>query len=344
MNNQIVCRTIGACVLTVTVACQPDGTAPTDTSVRSRVGSVSPQLVHERNGYDWVGKLHNEIVRRAVYELRQPGTKLRDLCPRLRGWIEQSPEFTRILPDSGRSVNRVALSKLFSASPVCTRLGKVGTTASMGRLVSGFWTSAAVEDISAEAYGLIDDVSAALSGASDPNDLASSLSPILSEASVLGGNDAIAVESAASVAQGSYEEWYNGGLANMVAPIQNDWEACLEGNAENETLELDGVTYICFGSSWHVTTDSRNRTRLLQLHLASFTPIALQGCALNHKGVAEDDLLASTVALYAVIQSGEFFLNPLVAVTQVATIAAGVSIVSAVAATIDYVKCFFGIS
>jgi len=100
----------------------------------------------------------------------------------------------------------------------------------------------------------VSDVEAAISAATDANDLASRLSPIYDATATMNEQDAAEVQALVSVAQSSYEYWADGGaLMSDASSLETTYEGCPLGTLEGYYTEQDwdGVTWICTGAEWH---------------------------------------------------------------------------------------------
>lgn len=327
------------------IACA-DGGSPTRTVTEASpprnltASTVSPAELHARNPFDWAGRVHNLFVRAALVEFRKPGTRIIDLCSRMQSWVEESSELHALLPTAATGSQRDHLRAALRQSALCVRRPRIGNASlPAGDLPPAV---AALDELSSAAEALIADVETALAGATSPSNLASSLSPILSAASSL-GTEASAVELAAAVAQSSYEEWYGGTALHAIAdPMEADMEQCTAGQWEEQTYVLGDITYICRNSEWLQAKWHPGSTGPFRMWKASYSSAALS-CSMNWSGVAFDDYWSGLVALYAAVQSGAFFANPPLAAEGIALISASTSALSAMNATVNYLKCVFNI-
>jgi hypothetical protein len=197
------------------------------------------------------------------------------------------------------------------------------------------------DTLTTAAAGYIDDVVSAVESASNPTQLSSTLSGIVSAASSL--PDADAVESAASVGQSSFEDWYYGGLNTMSDPIEEDMDDCLAGQYENQSYELDDITYICMNNSWHQARSSGLEQRPLQLYKVAFST-RVASCSLDWQSVAVADGIAAMTSILAQVSSGYWFFAPQAAAAEVAVFSAGVSAAVGWDRVVDYIRCTFNLS
>ncbi len=299
--------------------------------------TYSPTALHDRNPMDWVGRLHNAISRRVVQEISKPGTTPSHVCSRLAAWFDDSTDLAKV---SSRlsSIGSAPLKAAWARTAWC----QVGL--SISRHVSYYRptsisSSVALDTLSTaldSAFSLVD---AALGEATDPNDLASRLSPILDGASSL-GEDSTALQGQVAIAQSSYEEWYAGTeIEVFVAPIQADMEPCLEGQLEHQNYELDGVTYTCLNGEWLAARFRNPPMRPGRMKFVSYGASAF--CGINWESVAWADAGAGVTGITVMWYTGQLG-NP-AAWTALGVTVAGVSSVSSVIEGYNFLKCLFAL-
>jgi hypothetical protein len=179
--------------------------------------------LHEHNPFDWVGALHNRLVREAPAAIMgQLGAV--NGCERATNAIASRPEISAM---TGTKAVRPLVRLGLSLSRLCGRgmsEGQVRRLLRAGTGLNGFVDLPPVAkretvvsfaanrkphpmDVTSAADPYFDAIDAAVGGAADADSYATALAPILATAqSQLSGDDLDAVESVVSVAQSSFEQ------------------------------------------------------------------------------------------------------------------------------------------
>lgn len=277
-------------------------TAPTS-QVGVTVVRYSPEELHQRNPADWVGRAHNLLLALTAEELKKPGVRLKDLCRRLHARISEPNAFKgadREFPVDWRS----RLPQTLQNSAFCKRR-------SVFREASSTTALSIMTDFSPAAYALMSDVETAVDNSDTPTELASALSPILDDSYALDAQDEEGVQAVISVAQSSFEYWYEDNYAAIVGAYQEadeELSECMNGNMENQQVEAGGSTYQCEDEEWRLVR-WENRLNRPQLRLVAYVPpgAALMSCpssADNHRVVKIADTAGGMVGAVMGIGGG----------------------------------------
>ena len=247
------------------IACRESGapSAVPRSSVHVPASSVaplpySPSELHAANPKDWVGRAHNMLLAMAIEEWKKPGVRFVDLCSVLLARLEEPGAFQG--EDLGFPAGwREGLPEAFRQSVLCRRRSTFhNTSASGGELI------AMVEDFSSAAYDLFDDIQAAVDESSTPSEVASALSPILNASYALDDTDEAGVQAVLSVAQSSFEYWYESNYAAITAvnhETATDFlDGCSNGSMENEQYEAEGQMFQCQDQQWRMILSRSQRS------------------------------------------------------------------------------------
>lgn len=172
--------------------------------------------IHDSNRNDWVGVAHNRMMQGFLVELNKPGKVRGSLCD--------------FVADFASQPNRVPIERRFKILPKHRDIVRGSVAQSWlcrpkARLTGGM--APMVVPQGGEASELFRQIDVAVDAATSSYDLANRLHPILNAGAQLGGDEAVAVETAVSVAQNSYEYWE----ANFDAFAQtfaNEYGSCAQ--------------------------------------------------------------------------------------------------------------------
>lgn len=131
-----------------------------------------------------------------------------------------------------------------------------------------------------EAMAAID---AAITAATDEEDLADRLGPVYDATHSMGGADSIGVQEAIAVAMDSWVFWHDENeLGPIVTAVENEYNDCLLGLMEGEIRESNGTQYQCQGSEWRaIANGSWQSSGGTSFTLAAYTPVAPLTAALE---------------------------------------------------------------
>lgn len=254
---------------TFAIACQNTGTEPRAgapaTSAFQAVqptneSRYTPAEFHARNPVDWVGRAHNQMLDAIIAEVRKPNVRFRDICGFMDGWIANPAnlaEHASKMPANWRNMMR----DMNRQSRWCERPSLYRRVAAASLLQTQYDTTA--WDLSDTADALIEAMYDAVEAIADPTQLASELSPILDASFDLPSYDSAMVQSALAVTQSSAEYWYNNNYQQMALVAEEAseelFEACAQGNAENEYYTEFGLSYQCVDQEWRAVAWRGNR-------------------------------------------------------------------------------------
>lgn len=327
---------IGATVssLALIVACRDNATSPNASERASPAVSAtsterySPEQLHAINRMDWVGRGHNDLVRALAGEMKK-GKSFRELCNRLTLWLDAG-KLEAAVPQASASARSEA-KRVLLASPLCKpREARAFRSVSRPGLTE--------DPLSSAATALLADIESETGAASGPTDLASRLSPIVSSASSLGDEEDV-VLTAVSIAQNSYELWWDTTeLAAMAAPYEADMDPCLVGQMENQQYEFDGDMYQCQGSEWLLIHDRRRQTTKPTFTLVAAVTVNC-GPWFDGSAVTDADLGAGVAGLAAVWMSGAWAANPPAAAGGVVAASGMASTLSGIGRVWSFLRC-----
>jgi hypothetical protein len=245
------------------VSCRDTGTAPPDGAQHAR-GPTSPpaasagrgtasthspsdgasltaarEQLHRNNPMNWVGIAHNRALDDLLKELRKPGVLSRDVCQYLLEFVSSD---ARVPVDraglrraAGATARREVGRKALRATALCSQRFDRRASALPARVsLAAYYSprppfgSASLQSgsPSAAAYGLLEQILAAIDAAVDSYDLAWRLHPVLNAASQLDAIERATIEATVSVAQSSYEYW-EAQLPTYVQAVSSEYDPCL---------------------------------------------------------------------------------------------------------------------
>jgi hypothetical protein len=225
------------------------------------------------------------MMKAIIQEWQKPGVRYRDLCSRMMDWIDQPGSLGEL---NGRLPAdwRVQLKRDWPSSNLCQRRrGNSLVSYGGGATLWGVDPT----DFGDSAYVLINAIQTETEAALTPSGLASALSPILDASFELPSIDSAGVQAIISVAQSSFEFWYDNDHEEIVAvetQTASELHACLQGEMENESYEVDDITWICQNSEWHMAGWRQARPGALHFRLAAYTTASLSGCLTGRQKLA----------------------------------------------------------
>jgi hypothetical protein len=247
--------------------------------------TYSKEEIHARNRMDWVGRAHNHVVELALVELRKPEVSLSNLCEHLRVVLAKPGTFAPFasrMPAATAEEMRTAVQESAFCSPDFRRIGKDLLSGPRRTTKTASLMGSMATEPSDTAIALYEATVAETEQATDANDLASRLSPIIDAGEELTGLDEDFVLMAVAVAQYTYDFWSGGASQDLIDDImETEIEPCYAGQAENQTFEADGNTWVCQGLEWREAAYRGPRTASPIFQLASLTtrPTKLVSCS-----------------------------------------------------------------
>ena len=242
------------------------------------------------------------MLRLAADELKKSGVRFGDLCQRLQQRLSDPNVFKGA--DAGFPEGwRAGAPQSLRQTDICKRRP-------MFRNAS---YASPVTDLSPAAYALIDDIETALNNSDTPSELASALSPILDDSYALDELDEAGVQAVLSVAQSSFEYWYEDSYAAIIqtrAEADEELTECMNGNMENQQVESDGHTYQCTNMQWNEVRWSRPRPsvqtplRLVAYSPSTFVPMSCPDPANAHNVITAADYVGAIIGMVSGIPGG----------------------------------------
>lgn len=257
-------------LLVVGVACkdgapiQPTATKPLaskivkapSVSADKKANSDPKSQFHGSNTVDWVGKAHNKALEDIFASI----------LPRMDSNVCFGIESLAAAPEripsgkeksTGQSRNAVARNAMLSTGLCSSDLADAQRRT--GRLASLRKTTAnepmALDDISPEAHGVLDQIGNAVTTATSSGGLAANLNVILTQMPALSGTDVEVINAVASVSQSSYEYWeVNASI--LTSQVSTSYGSCL-GQYANEADALQN----CMGITIPIGTPTKFERR-----------------------------------------------------------------------------------
>ena len=221
---------LGAIVVVAAVAAacadgarEPITSPPSNASTAGATGTPSIQSdasedarakFHRLNYADWVGRAHNKALDEFFAAMLSDQTTGKDFCARVLEFMSEAARVPSEKNQGTREQRRSYAVRGLTATQACR--GQLTDKGSpivwlVGTVGVGTF-AASVDGVSAAANSLLDQIGSAQSAAKTASGLATSLTPILTQADQLVSGERDLVYATASVTQSSFEYW----LANMV--------------------------------------------------------------------------------------------------------------------------------
>lgn len=212
---------------------------------------------------DFVGVAHNLILREIARQIKAGVISYPTICDSLVQWLARPASLREIadrFTSNAREQMQSGVEHLTMCSHASQSLPPVGLVAFIHR-------RSAYDDY-------LPDVEDAIAEASDADDLASSLSPIYDATSTMDSTDAAQVQGLVSVAQSSFEEWFDGSeVVSEGTSLASTLDGCAAGTMQGYSTDQDanGVIWYCDNQKWYATAyhpPTRGRQRLQMTNVA----------------------------------------------------------------------------
>ena len=293
---------VAACTDTPTVEPTASGARKSSpqkqsTSVRTDKTSDNPKVTfHTNNRADWVGQAHNRGLDAIYTELFKEKANS-NIC----ATIEQLAAAPERIPDghdksTASSRHLYARMGLMSTHLCPDNYGLNANSALFLTNYSRRMNVTAVEGMSAEAQGVLDQIGSAVLAVSTSSELAANLNSILAQMPTLTSTESDVVYSVASVSQSSYEYWESNyePLTQQVSSIY--------GNCLGQYSDEDTAMSICMGVSSGPVQPTRYLRGTSSVTLILAASMGPRICSFSWGDVAEADFAgAGTGAVYGAL-------------------------------------------
>jgi hypothetical protein len=214
-------------------------TAPSP-SLDSRTTGVATSEFHSRNYADWVGKAHNKLLDDFFKKIISEGGP-KNLCVEFEAFMNEAGREVPGQPTESAEMRRRLARMAVQRSGICGRELSASSTTVIPAAMRSHAALANVDDISQATTDLANQVESLAAVATDAEQLAASLNPLLTQADQLPNGEAAIVYATASVAQSSFEYW-QANLWPLSDELYTVYSPCL-GQYTDEDVGL----YNCMG-------------------------------------------------------------------------------------------------